>query len=99
MKPVKIYSEIAMFTAEIIQKRIFERPFVPLRIVTSSGQSYDILHPELVLVGKRDLMVGTASNDNPTIYQVANRVALMHVTDLQDLPQATPAGKNGAPSK
>ena len=87
-----------MFTTEIIQKpESKERPFIPLRIVTSSGQAYDITHPDLILIGKRDLMVGTASNDNPTAYEVANRVAIMHITDLQDIPNAAPVGKNGTP--
>jgi hypothetical protein len=87
-----------MFRIEDIQARLQERPFVPLRIVTSSGQSYDITHPDLVLPGVRSLIIGIASNDNPTVFEQANRVALMHITDLQDLP-TPPAkespGKNG----
>lgn len=85
-----------MFTADVIQTRLRERPFVPLRIVTSSGQSYDITHPDLVLVGRRDLIIGTASNDNPGQYETASRVALLHVTDLQDLPRQSTPEKNGA---
>jgi hypothetical protein len=56
---------------------------------------YDITHPDLVLVGKRSLIIGTASNDNPTQLEVANRVALMHVTELQDLPKPAAPNKNG----
>jgi hypothetical protein len=84
-----------MFSAEGIQTRLREKPFVPLRVVTSSGQAYDITHPDLVLVGKRSLIIGTANNDNPTQFEVANRIALMHVTDLQDIPKPAATDKNG----
>ena len=79
-----------MFTADDIQARLHERPFVPVRIVTSSGQSYDVSHPDLVLVGRRFLIIGTASNENPSQIEAASRMAVMHVTDLQDVPNAAP---------
>ncbi len=84
-----------MFTPNEIQTRLREQPFVPVRIVTSSGQSYDVTHPELVLVGSRSLIIGAASNDNPTQFESASRIAVMHITDLQDLPSAAPPHSNG----
>ncbi len=84
-----------MFTADDIQARLRERPFVPVRLVTSSGQAYDISHPELVMVGRRSLIIGTASNDNPTQFEIASRVALLHVADLQDIPPLASPGTNG----
>ena len=84
-----------MFNADDIQTRLRERPFVPVRLVTSSGQSYDIRHPDLVLVGRRFLIIGTASNENPTQIEAASRVAILHVADLQDIPQAAPSDSNG----
>lgn len=87
-----------MFTADDIQARLRERPFVPVRLVTSSGQSYDITHPDLVLVGRRFLIIGTASNENPTQIEAASRVAVMHVADLQDVPYPAPTDTNGPSS-
>ncbi len=84
-----------MFTSDDIQARLRERPFVPVRIITSSGQSYDVSHPELVLIGRRFLIIGTASNENPSQIEAASRVAVMHVTDLQDIPNAAPTDTNG----
>lgn len=75
-----------MFTADDIQQRLRERPFVPVRVITNSGQAYDIMHPDLVLTSKRFLIIAAPSSDNPTQFETVNRVALMHVTDLQDLP-------------
>jgi len=84
-----------MFTVADLQARIKERPFVPLRIVTSSGQSYDLTHPDLILIGTRAVIIGVASNDNPTVFEAANRVAILHITDLQDIPHAAAPGTNG----
>jgi hypothetical protein len=85
-----------MFTAEDIQARLRERPFIPVRLVTSSGQSYDITHPDLVLVGRRFLIIGTASNENPAQIEAASRVAVLHVSDLQDIPHAAASDSNGS---
>ena len=82
-----------MFTADDIQARVLQHPFIPVRIVTSSGQSFDIYHPDLVMIGIRDLIVGTASEKNPHQYEQVTRIALMHVTALEDLP--TPASRQG----
>jgi hypothetical protein len=71
-----------MFSADNIQARLREAPFIPFRIVMSSGQSYDIGHPELVWVNPRYLMVATPSNDRPGQIEAANRVSLLHVSDL-----------------
>ena len=86
-----------MLSADDIQARLRERPFNPMRLVTSSGQSYDITHPELVLVGRRSLIIGTASNENPSQFESVSRVAIIHITDLQDVPSA-PASENTEPS-
>ena len=75
-----------MFSAEDIQKRLREKPFRPVRIVASEGLHYDIFHPDLVLVGRRDLTIGYPGPDNPAIYDQLVRVALVHVVALQDLP-------------
>jgi hypothetical protein len=84
-----------MFTADDIQRRVRQQPFQPLRIVTSSGQSFDVLHPELIMIGRRDLTVGVPRSDNPTQYDQISRIAILHVSALQDLPAGAPPGKNG----
>jgi hypothetical protein len=79
-----------MFNADDIQARIRTRPFVPIRLVTSTGQTYDIYHPDLIMVGRRDLTIGTASAENQAQYDQVTRVAILHVTELRDLPIPTP---------
>jgi hypothetical protein len=82
-----------MFTD--IQARVREQPFVPLRIAVSSGQTFDIHHPDLIMVGCRSLIIGTASTESPTQYEQATRVAILHVTALEDLPSQASAADNG----
>jgi hypothetical protein len=75
-----------MFTAEHIKTRVAEKPFVPLRIITSAGEVYDIRHPDLIMVGRHYLHVGTASADNPTIFDRSSMVSVLHITALENLP-------------
>lgn len=84
-----------MFTPDEIEARIRAQPFVPVRIVTSSGQSFDIYHPNLLLMGRRSLEVGSASNENPKHYERVTRVAIMHITALEDLPSSVSPNGNG----
>jgi len=81
-----------MFTPDNIQDRVRKRPFVPLRIVTSSGETFDVFHPDLIMVGRRDITVGIASVEHPGQYERQTRIAIMHVTALEDLPVPSPPG-------
>ncbi len=84
-----------IFTPDDIQTRLREQPFTPIRIVTTTGQVYDIYHPDLVLVARHFLIVGTPSPNRPTVADQVTRVALVHVTELRDLPPPPPSGSNG----
>ena len=87
-----------MFSPEEIQARLREKPFRPLRIVASEGLRFDVHHPGLVFVGRRDLMIGTPDPESPTIYDRVTRVALVHVVALDDLPASAPTSSNGPPA-
>jgi len=89
--------EGAMFTTADIQTRVRQQPFVPLRIVTSSGEAYEIHHPDLIMVGRRDLIIGIASPEGPRHHDQVSRVAIMHVTAVEDLPASGPPSGNGQP--
>ena len=87
-----------MFSAQNIQSRLHERPFVPVRFVTTAGQTYDVFHPYLVLVGARFLIIGLPSSHDPTIADQVTRISILHVTEMKDLPRpATPSQGNGPP--
>lgn len=73
-------------TADDIQARLCERPFSPMRIVTTTAPTYDVYHPDLVMVGRHFLMVGLPSSENPTQADQITRIALVHIAELRDLP-------------
>lgn len=84
-----------MFRAEEIQARLNEKPFRPLRLIVSEGLRYDIVHPDLVLVGSRDMTIGFPGPKHPKIYDRLIRIAYIHLVGIEDLPvQAT--SSNGA---
>ena len=86
-----------MFSPDDIQSRLRERPFPPLRIVTTTNQTFDVYHPDLVLVARRFLIVGLPSTENPSQADQVTRVALVHVAELRDLPALSPP-TNGPPA-
>jgi hypothetical protein len=85
-----------MFSPDDIQARLRQRPFTPMRVILSTGESYDIFHPDMAIVGRRFLMVGMPSAENPEQAEQVTRVANVHIAELRDLIVPTPpAGGNG----
>src|SRR5207253_734586 len=63
----------------------------------TTGQTYDIHHPELVMVARRFIYVGLPSKENPIQAEQVTQVALIHITELQNLAAST-LPHNGPPS-
>lgn len=71
---------------ETIRLRLNARPFQSFCIVTSSGESYEVRHPEMAIVTKTEIVVALPDNDGiPTRLQL---VATLHVTALEPLNTA-----------
>ena len=87
-----------IFTADDVQTRLRGQPFHPVRIVTTTGQVYDVYHPDLVLVARRFLDVGLPSSENPTQAEQITRIALVQIAELRDLPSVVVPPSNGAAS-
>ena len=64
------------------------RPFVPFRIVTSDGTTYEVRHPELVMVGIATAVVGYPDPKQPGGYERFDIVYIRHIVRLE--PQAQP---------
>lgn len=84
-------------TADAIFARLRRRPFVPFRLVLSSGTTYDILHPEMLFVSKSGLTIAIYDRDQqPSPDEVPVREALvsyLHVAATDDIQQ--PRAKAG----
>jgi hypothetical protein len=55
---------------EDLRIRIKQRPFIPFRIVLTEGTSYEIRHPELIMLGKRGAVIGLAKKPDQTFFVV-----------------------------
>lgn len=67
------------------------QPFQPFRLVISSGQTYDVRHPEMAWRLHTDLLIGTdeAEDGQPTRYRTRS---LPHVTAIEPLPTTAATG-------
>jgi hypothetical protein len=61
------------------------QPFQPFRIRMNSGRTFDVRHPEMVRVGKRDLLVFTFVSDSPDVYDRWENIALLLIESLSPL--------------
>jgi hypothetical protein len=80
-----------MPTADLLQ-RVRSRPFEPFRIVTTDGTSYDIRHPDFVMVGLGSVVVGYPDVNNPQLYARTHQVSLRHIVRLEPIDH--PATQN-----
>jgi hypothetical protein len=82
-------------TVQTFRELLAQRPFRPFRLVMSSGQTHDVRHPEMALLTRTDLLVGTDIEEDgvPAQFKICS---LLHVTTVEPLsPSATgprPAG-------
>ena len=68
-----------MIAAQHVREVVTSVPFQPFRIITSSGSSYDIRHPEMVMVTRQILYVGIYEPNRPDIPMRAASVSMLHV--------------------
>lgn len=78
-------------TADAVFARLRRRPFVPFRIILSSGTAYDILHPEMLFISKSGVTVAIYDKDQrPSPDEIPMReslVSFLHIAATEDLPQ------------
>lgn len=72
------------------------RPFVPLRLHRTDGQTYDIRHPDNVIVLRSRVDIGVAPDPMGVVERV-EYCSLLHIVRVEELQTATPPS-NGATS-
>jgi hypothetical protein len=66
------------------------QPFQPFRITLSDGRNYDVLHPEMAMVGRSTVAIGMPGpNRNDPIYDHLVTVSLLHVMQVEPLETMT----------
>lgn len=60
-------------------------PFRPFRIQMASGKTFDVRHPEMVRVGKTNLLVFSFVSDEPEVFDEWQSVSLMLMESISHL--------------
>ncbi len=77
-----------------VSQALRRRPFEPFRIQVADGTTYDVRHPELVLVGLSALNIGIqAAGQSYPVYERMETISLGHVVKLLPLDSQV-AGKS-----
>ena len=70
-------------TVQTFRDLLAEQPFKPFRLIMSSGEAHEVRHPEMAMLTKSDLLVGTAEEDGvPTRFKIC---ALLHVATIEPI--------------
>lgn len=76
--------------AEDFKEMLRAQPFLPLRIHMTDGRTYDIRHPEVVLVLRSRLDIGIATDPSTGIFDRVDHCSLLHVVRVEELQSASP---------
>lgn len=66
-------------TLQKFRELLTKRPFKPFRVVMSSGQQYEVRHPEIAFLTRTDILIGI-KEDNEGI-PAAFRICLVAARD------------------
>ncbi|HEV3344001.1 MAG TPA: hypothetical protein VG125_26740 [Pirellulales bacterium] len=81
--------------AEELTGLLRTRPFVPLRIVLTDGQSYEIRHPEMVIVLPQRVDIGVQPDPATGVVDSVAHCSLLHIVRVEELPRATSGPTSG----
>jgi hypothetical protein len=71
-------------TVQTFRDLLAQRPFRPFRLVMSSGQTYDVRHPEMAWLTRTDIYVGVGETDEG-VPASARICLLLHVSSIEPL--------------
>ena len=72
-------------TSQEVLNYVQAQPFSPFRIRMNSGRIFDIRHPEMVRVGRRDVLIFTFVSDSPDVYDRWENISLLLIESLAPL--------------
>ncbi len=74
-----------MMTIDMLRDHLVRRPFVPFRVVTSSGEKYVVAHPENAILIKNGLVIAYGGGNGDLPERVAT-LSLLHVVAIEATP-------------
>ena len=81
--------------AEEFKELLRIQPFTPLRIHMTDGTTYDIVHPDQVLVSRQRIDIGMPADDESGVFERVEHCSLLHVVRVEPLN----GHRNGQPRK
>ena len=61
------------------------RPFLPLRVYCTDGKTYDIRHPDQIIVLRGRVDIGVGADAETGAAERVDHVSLLHVLRVEDL--------------
>jgi hypothetical protein len=83
-------------TLQTFRDILAQRPFKPFRLVMSSGQTYEVRHPEMAWLTRTSILVGIDDADDgvPAEFKICS---LLHVAAVEPIgPSPVDPKANGA---
>lgn len=77
-------------SSDTIWTRIREKPFKPFRLNTSDGKSFEVYHPEMVLLTKNRVTIALHDRGIDLDSELPSRVVVispLHVASIEDAPE------------
>ena len=75
-------------TVDTFRELLARRPFKPFRLVMSSGQTYDVRHPEMIKILKSSVLVFESNGDGSDLPDEWESVSLMLTESISHLETA-----------
>ncbi len=71
-------------TVQTFRDLLTQRPFRPFRLVMSSGQTYEVRHPEMALPTRTDILVGIDADEDdvPTRFNICSLLQVVTIEPL-----------------
>jgi hypothetical protein len=71
-------------TVQTFREMLARRPFQPVKLTLSSGASFEIRHPEVALLTRTSILIGTgvAEDGVPAEFKI---ISLLHVASMEPL--------------
>jgi hypothetical protein len=71
-------------TVQRFREMLSRRPFQPVKVTLSSGQSFEIRHPEMAMLTRTSLLIGTdlAEDGIPAEFKI---ISLLHVASMEPI--------------
>jgi len=74
-------------TIDTLKDYLRRRPFTPFRVTLSSGQSFDVRHPDAAILLKNGLAVAYGESHDDLPDRLAH-LSLLHITSVESLQAA-----------